>query len=90
MVRSGHHIVDHGYRFFRNSVDDVIDADGLRDVVNEKQQQANADYRQHHCSQHGGHWSEGVREGACRRKRRHAVREGAEEDTECPLRHAVP
>jgi hypothetical protein len=58
MVRSGHHIVDHGYRFFRNSVDDVIDADGLRDMVNEKQQQANADYRQHHCSQHGGHWCE--------------------------------
>ena len=45
MARSGHHIVDHRYRFLRNSVDDVIDADGLRDVVNEKQQQANADDR---------------------------------------------
>ena len=36
-VRRGHHLIDHCFRFFRNSVDDVIDTDGLRDVVNEKE-----------------------------------------------------
>ena len=70
-------------------VDDVIDADGLRDVVNEEEQPADAGQRQHHRAQDGGDRREGVRQGARRRERRHAIREGAEEDAERPLRHAV-
>jgi hypothetical protein len=35
-VRPGHDLVDHRLRFCRDSVDDVIDPDGLRDVVNKK------------------------------------------------------
>ena len=89
-VRPGHHLIDHGFGFFRDPVDDVIDADGLRDVVNEKEQQSDAGRRQRHGAQDGGHRRERVRERARRGKRRHAVREGAEEDTERPLRHAVP
>ena len=41
-MRSGHQLIDHGFRFFRDSVDDVIDTDGLRDVMNEKEQQTDA------------------------------------------------
>ena len=88
-VRPGHQVIDHGLGFFRDSVDDVIDADGLRDVVNEKKQQPDADQRQHHGAQDGGHRRERMRKRARRRKRRHAVRESAEENAERPLRHAV-
>ncbi len=88
-MRPGHNLIDHGFRFFRDSVDDVIHADGLRDVVNEKEQQTDADQRQHHRTQDGGYWRKGLRERARRRKRRHAVQESAEEDTKRPLRHAV-
>jgi hypothetical protein len=88
-VRPGHNLIDHGFRFYRNSVDNVIDTDGLRDVVNEEEQQPDADQRQHHRAQDGGDWREGVRQRARRRQRRHAVQESAEEDPKRPLRHAV-
>ena len=59
-MRPGHHLIDHGFGFFRDPVDDVIDADGLRDVVNEKEQQSDADRRQRHGAQDGGHRRERV------------------------------
>ena len=90
LVRPGHDLVDHGLRFRRDSVDNVIDADGLRDVVNEKEQPTDAGQRQHHGAQDGGDGREGAGQRARRGKRRHAVEERAEEDTERPLRDAVP
>jgi len=57
-----------------------------RDVMDEKQQPADADQRQQHRPQHRDDRRERVRERMCRRKRGHAVGERAEKD---PSVHCV-
>jgi hypothetical protein len=47
-ARMRHQFVDHQLGLARNPVDDVVDADRPRNVVDEEQQPADADQRQQH------------------------------------------
>jgi hypothetical protein len=90
MVRRLSDAVDHVLRFARDPIDDVIDADRLRDVLNKEDQPCDAGQSEQHCAGNCGNRSKGVREEVRGRHCGHAIGEGAEEDTQRPLSHAVP
>ena len=84
-----HDVIDHVLGFTRDPIDDVIDADRLRDVMNEEDQPCDAEQREEHGAGDRGDRSKGLRKKTRRRQCGHAIREGAEEDTKRPLGHAI-
>ena len=56
-----HHVIDHCLGFARDSIDDVIDTDRLRDVVDEENQPGDAGHRKQHGAGDRGNRSDRVR-----------------------------
>ena len=73
----------------RDAVDDVVDADRLRDVMDEEDQPADAEQRQQHRAGTVSTGTNGTRQRPRRRQGGHAVGERAEEDAQRPLRDAI-
>ena len=87
--RSRHQLVNDELGFPRNAINDVVDADRLRDVVDEEDQPADGDQRQQHGAGDGEHRHKGDRKRTRSRQRCHTVGEGAEEYPQRPLRSPV-
>ena len=56
-----HEHVNNEYGLSRDAIDNVINADGARDVIDEENQPAHANQRKHHGDKHRKHWHEGLR-----------------------------
>ena len=59
--RIGHMIVDHQFSFARNAIDDVVDADGLRHMMDKVNEPSHAAERKQHraryrCGRYKGVW----------------------------------
>src|SRR5450631_1908040 len=75
-----HDVIDHAFSFACDPIDNVIDADRLRDVVNKEDQPGDAG----DCEQHGagrcGNWRERLRQGSRRRQCGHTISESTQKD----------
>ena len=56
-----HNFVDHVLRLAGNSIDDVVDADGPGNMMNEENQSYNGSEREDQCTGNGRYRSEGLR-----------------------------
>jgi len=68
----------------------MVDADGVRNVVNEIDQPSDANRCKEHCSHYGRNRHEGIGQGPSCWKRRYAIAKRAEEYAERPLRNSIP
>src|SRR5208283_28408 len=89
-TRVRHEIVDDEFRLARDPIDDVIDADRLRDVIDEKDQPADTQDREQHRRHDGCNRYEHMWLRPYGRKGRHAKAKRAEEDAQRPLSALVP
>ena len=88
--RIWHQLVDDEFRLPADAIDDVIDADGDRNVVNEIDEPCDAHRRERHRPNDGHHRGEGRRQRPGCGKRGDAVGERAEEYPQRPLGDVVP
>ena len=89
-ARIGHGFADHQFGFARQPIHNVVDADRLRDVIDEIDEPADTDQRQQHRTRDARDRYERVRQCPRGRQRRDAVGERSEEEAERPLRGPVP
>ncbi len=59
LARARHHLFDHELGFGGDAVDDMADADGMRDVVNEEEEPGHAGEREEHGAHDRCHRGEG-------------------------------
>jgi len=85
-----HELVDDQLGLTRDPIHDVVDADGVGNVVDEVDQPSHADQGEHHRPRHGRDRHERMRQRAGGGQCRHAVGERPEEDAKRSLRGAVP
>lgn len=88
-ARIGHELADHQFGFARQPIHNVVDADRLRDVIDEIDEPADTDQRQLHRTRDARDRYERVRQCPRGRQRRDAVGERSEEEAERPLRGPV-
>ena len=84
-----HQLVDHKLGLASDAINDVVDADGVGDVMNEINEPADANRRERHgaCDSHDRR--EGLRQCAGGGQGRDAIGKGPEENAERPLRHVI-
>ncbi len=85
-----HDVVDDALGLAGDPIDDVVDADGARNVMDEKEQPHDRGERKQQRAGDGRHRRERMRQAARRRQGGHAVEKRAEEDAQRPLGDAVP